>query len=229
MAQILLVDDDAPIRDIVRYALEREGHKILEAANGLEGLECFRRFQPDLLVLDIMMPEMDGTDLCREIRKSSLVPILFLSSRDEELDRILGLELGGDDYVSKPFSPRELVARVKALLRRSQPMVGPSKPVLNKIEIGQLSLDTERFQVFWQGAEVVLTVTEFGLLRTLAERPGVVFTRDQLMDHVYDDRRYVSDRTMDSHIRRLRAKLAIFGASPIETIHGLGYKFKVVQ
>jgi two-component system, OmpR family, response regulator len=222
MAKILLIDDDSGIRDVVRFALAREGFAVIEAEDGAQGLALAEREAPDLIVLDIMMPELDGTEVCRRLRRTSRVPIIFLTSRDEEIDRVLGLELGGDDYVSKPFSPRELVARVKAVLRR----MSAETPRAENAELrhGKLRLDLEGFRAFWGEDEVVLTVTEFGLLRTLAERPGKVFSRDALMDGAYALEHYVSDRTVDSHIRRVRAKFQAVGGVPVETVHGLGYK-----
>mgnify|MGYP001809652077 CR=1 FL=1 len=230
MASILLIDDDAHIRDIVRFALTREGFAVTEAADGRQGLDMAQTTAPDLILLDIMMPEMDGTEVCRRLRRDGRVPIIFLSSRDDEIDRVLGLELGGDDYVTKPFSPRELVARVKAVLRRAAPPEHPPPaapsppPPPAEIRHNRLRLDLDGFRAFWDTAEVVLTVTEFALLRTLAERPGRVMTRDALMDGAYALNHYVSDRTVDSHIRRVRAKFHAAGGTPVETVHGLGYK-----
>jgi two-component system, OmpR family, response regulator len=223
MAKILLIDDDPGIRDIVRFALVREGFAVVEAEDGAQGLALAAAEMPDLVLLDIMMPEMDGTEVCRRLRRDNRIPIIFLSSRDEEIDRVLGLELGGDDYVGKPFSPRELVARVKAVLRRMtvQAQPPPGEPELRH---GRLRLDLEGFRAFWGESEVVLTVTEFALLRTLTERPGKVFSRDALMDGAYALDHYVSDRTVDSHIRRVRAKFQAIGGVPVETVHGLGYK-----
>jgi len=222
--KILLVDDDPHIRDMVGFALRRENFVVSEAENGVEALERAASERPDLIVLDIMMPEMDGTEVCRRLRRDTRVPIIFLSSRDEEIDRVLGLELGGDDYVGKPFSPRELVARVKAVLRRVEAVAAtpPAQPA--ELRQGRLRLDLDGFRAFWDEAEVVLTVTEFALLRTLAERPGKAFSRDTLMDGAYTLDRYVSDRTIDSHIRRVRAKFQAAGGEPVETVHGLGYK-----
>ncbi|MBY6266279.1 DNA-binding response regulator [Azospirillum sp. 412522] len=225
MTKILLIDDDPHIRDIVRFALNREGFAVVEAGDGVQGLALAQKDSPDLILLDIGMPEMDGTEVCRRLRRDSRVPIIFLSSRDDEIDRILGLELGGDDYVTKPFSPRELTARVKAVLRRmvppEPPVPEPSDPVLRH---NRLRLDPEGVRAFWDETEVVLTATEFGLLRTLADRPGKVFSRDALMDGAYATERYVADRTVDSHIRRVRAKFQAVGGAPVETVHGLGYK-----
>ena len=221
---ILVVDDDPHIREVVRFALEKAGMKVVEAADGKEALEAWASVSPDLVVLDILMPEMDGTDVCRRIRASASTPIIFLSSRDDEIDRVVGLELGGDDYVTKPFSPRELVARVRAVLRRAA-AVAPERDAPHKVSThGRLKLDLDRFEASWGDEALVLTVTEFGLLRTLLGYPGKVFSRDELMDGAYSWQNIVTDRTIDSHIRRLRRKFAAVGAEPIETVHGVGYK-----
>jgi two-component system OmpR family response regulator len=222
---ILVVDDDPHIREVVRFALEKEGFSVEEAPGGSEALERFGRGGVDLVVLDILMPDLDGTEVCRKMRASSTVPIVFLSSKDEEVDRILGLELGGDDYVTKPFSPRELVARVRAVLRRSAAATGDAPPEEQGIlEHGRLRLDLDRYQVTWDGKEVVLTATEFRLLRTLLGYPGKVYSRRELMDGAYDDYTVVTDRTMDSHVRRVRRKFAEAGGDLVETVHGVGYK-----
>lgn len=226
-AVILVVDDDPRIREVVRFALRKEGLEAVEAANGVEAIAAFERIQPDAVILDILMPEMDGTEVCRALRSRSAVPILFLSSKDDEIDRILGLELGGDDYVTKPFSPRELVARVKAVLRRGPALEtsesGGSTAMPRRLRHGRLELDLDRCVAIWDGREVVLTATELGLLETLLGYPGKIYSREELMEG-YADGTFVSGRTIDSHIRRLRRKLALVGASPIETAHGIGYK-----
>ena len=219
---ILLVDDDKNLREVARYALSQAGFRVEEAANGRDALAAARAHPPDLVVLDVRMPEMDGLETCRELRKTSRVPIVFLSSADEEIDRVLGLELGGDDYLGKPFSPRELVARAKAVLRRLEPQVA-AKDVLRR---GPLALDQERFEASWNGNAVVLTITEFHLLAALLRAPGKVFTRDELISRAYGGIA-VSERTVDSHLRRVRAKLAAVGGQPIETVHGLGYRLAV--
>lgn len=219
MPSVLIVDDDPHIRAVVRFALARDGFAVSEAADGAAGLAAFRAEAPDLLILDVTMPEMDGTELCRRIRRESDVPVIFLSSRDEEIDRVLGLELGADDYVTKPFSPRELVARVRARLRRN------TAPADDALRRGALSIDAARFEAQWAGAALPLTRTEFRLLHAMARRPGIVFTREMLMHAAHDDARIVSDRTIDSHVRHLRAKLAAAGAAPIGTVQGLGYRF----
>ncbi len=226
MARILIVDDDAAIRDVVRFALARAGFDTVEAATGRAALLRFAEARPDLVVLDIMMPELDGIEVCRAIRRDSATPILFLSSRDEEVDRIVGLELGADDYLVKPFSPRELVARIKAVLRR---VAAPAAADGAALHHGRLRLELDSVQAFWDGRAVPLTATEFGILRTLIARPGRVCSRDSLMDGAYAIHKIVSDRTIDSHVRRLRAKFAAIGAEPIETMHGLGYKLSACE
>ena len=224
MNRILIVDDDAHIRDVLRYALNKEGFEIVEAENGQQALQRFESDPPDLVILDIMMPELDGISACRELRKTSQVPIIFLSSKDDEIDRILGLELGGDDYITKPFSPRELVARVRAVLRRVSETPADPPQSDHPLQHGRLKIDPYQFKVFWQDEEIVFTVTEFGLLRVLIQQPGRVFSREALMESAYDFNNVVSDRTIDSHMRRVRAKLDTVGANPIETVHGVGYK-----
>lgn len=230
LPKILIVDDDPHIREVIRFALGKASFDTVEASHGREALELFEREPPALVVLDILMPEMDGTEVCRRLRSGELgkrrVPIIFLSSKNDEIDRVLGLELGGDDYVTKPFSPRELVARVRAVLRRVGDRAEPD-PTEADGEVlvhGPLRLDVERFEADWEGKVVPLTVTEFGLLRTLMGRPGKVFTRDELMQRAYRDHVVVSDRTINSHIKRLRRKLAAVGCEPIETVHGMGYR-----
>ena len=225
MPTILIVDDDPHIREVIGFALQKAGFATVEAENGEQALARFRETCPDLVVLDIVMPELDGTDVCKALRRISAVPIVFLSSRDDEVDRIIGLELGGDDYVTNPFSPRELAARARAILRRGKGEAhDPAMPGGRELEHGRLRLDLDRYTAFWQGQEVVLTLTEFGILRTLLSHPGKVFNRDRLMDGSYQDYRVVSDRTIDSHVRRVRAKFKALGADPIETLHGIGYR-----
>ena len=223
---ILVVDDDPHLREVVAFALSQAGFQVEQASDGRAGLEQVRRSVPALIVLDIMMPELDGLELCRELRRAHEVPIVFLSSRDDEVDRILGLELGGDDYLTKPFSPRELVARVKAVLRRSRARAGPAAPASKPSEVlrrGPLRMDLELWRAWWNEHEVVLTVTEFHLLAALLRAPGKAFTRDELMTRVYEDV-VVSDRTIDSHVRHIRQKFAALGGDVIQTVHGLGYR-----
>jgi two-component system OmpR family response regulator len=219
---ILVADDEAHIRDVVQYALEREGFRVLCAADGREALARVAEGGVDLLILDILMPELDGLTVCRRLRERGPVPIIFLSSRAEEFDRILGLEIGGDDYVAKPFSPRELATRVKAVLRRA---AGPDGPPAGKVLIhDRLAMDLPRHEVRVDGQLVELTVTEFGVLQALLERPGLVLSRSQLIERVRSDDYHITERTIDTHIRRIRAKLRPHDLDPIETVHGLGYK-----
>ena len=233
---VLIVDDDPHIRDVLRYALEKEGLIVIEAENGREGVEKARQCQPDMMIMDVMMPELSGLEACRELRQTSPIPILFLSSRDSELDRVLGLELGGDDYVVKPFSPRELMARIKVMLRRldqtaaNAPGVaagqksGLSPEASGLLSYQALTLNPKTFQVRWHAADIPLTVTEFNLLQTFMQNPSRVFTRDMLSDaDIFKD--IVTERTIDSHIRRLRRKLTDAGCpQAIETVHGFGYR-----
>jgi two-component system, OmpR family, response regulator len=222
---ILVVDDDPHIRDVVRFAFEKSGMAISIAQNGKEALRQFDRNVHDLIVLDIGMPEMDGLEVCRQIRKSSDTPILFLSARDEEIDRVLGLEIGGDDYVTKPFSPRELVARVNAILRRTQNSPAPTTAAAKQMTHGGLSISPDERTVAFLGTPVSLTALEFSILRTLLARPGFVFTRELILDAAYAGNIHVADRTIDSHVRNIRAKVATAGCdSVIETVHGVGFK-----
>lgn len=223
MAHILLADDDRHIREVVRFALEQAGHTVSEASDGAEAFALFERTRFDVLVLDVVMPAEDGLSLCRRVRARSRVPILFLSSRDDEIDKILGLELGGDDYITKPFSVRELVSRVAVVLRRVT-VTDPesSRPLAH----GDLMLDTARHRCTWKGTELVLTVTEFSVLCTLVRRPGVVFSRAELVSQAYGEGYFVTERTVDSHVRRIRKKLAELEADPIETVYGVGYRLK---
>ena len=225
-AHILVVDDDAHIREVVRFALERTGYRVTEAGDGRAALAEYARAAADLVVLDILMPEMDGLEVCRELRRSGDVPILFLSSRDEELDKIIGLELGADDYVTKPFSPRELVARVKSILRRLQRPASNSATVSEIVRRGAIELDLDRHRCRYDGETIVLTVTEFGLLQSLCGMAGRVYTRDELVERAYGAGHHITDRTIDSHIRRIRQKFAAHDFDPIETVRGLGYRLR---
>jgi len=218
---ILIADDDAGIRDVLRMALEPAGFTVSVAADGQAALEMARSLSPDLVVLDIGMPEMDGLTVCREIRKGSEVSILFLTAQSDEVDRIVGLEMGADDYVSKPFSPREVVARVRAIMKRAVPASAPSV-VLRR---GVLSVDPSRHACRVGEAAVVLTSREMELLVQLMRRPDNVMSRPAIVDAVYGTNIHVSDRTMDSHLRNLRAKLAQSGCTEaIETVHGVGIR-----
>ncbi|MEM8537814.1 MAG: response regulator transcription factor [Pseudomonadota bacterium] len=218
---ILIADDDAQIRDVLRIALGQAGYAVAETGDGQAALEQARSLQPDLIILDIGMPEMDGLAVCRALRKTCEVPILFLTARADEVDRIVGLELGADDYVSKPFSPREVVARVGAILKRSQ-TAPAAPPVLRR---GVLSVDPARHLCHVGDAPVTLTAREMALLERLMARPDQVMARPQLVDAIYGTNVHVSDRTMDSHLRNLRAKLTAGGCSDaIETVHGVGIR-----
>jgi two-component system, OmpR family, response regulator len=221
--RILAVDDDLHIREVIRVALRKAGMSVVEARDGKEALARFTGEQPDLIVLDIGMPELDGLDVCRQVRKTSDVPILFLTARDEEIDRVLGLEIGGDDYVTKPFSPRELVARINAILRRVAPRDMETKPA--SLAQGALSIDPAQHIAAFAGQPLRLTAIEFGILKAFLGRPTAVFNREQLMAAAYQLNIQVSDRTIDSHIRNIRAKLAAVNCdNVIETIHGVGFK-----
>jgi len=222
MASVLVVDDDAHIREVARFALARAGHAVELAHDGEIAYTRLARGGIDLVVLDVLMPELDGFALCRRLRASGRVPIVFLSSRAEESDRVLGLDLGADDYITKPFSPRELVARVAAVLRRTAAEAVPAaRPAL---AIGNLTIDRDRHAVHVAGVELVVTATELRLLATLALHKGRVLSRGQLIATVYGDDHHISARTIDTHVRNLRAKLAAAGAPVIETVHGVGYR-----
>lgn len=225
MRKVLVVDDDSHIRDVISFALRRGGFEVVEAGDGRAAVESFERHHPDLVILDILMPELDGLDVCRALRNEASgdrnTPILFLSSKDAEEDRIEGLEVGGDDYMVKPFSPRELLARVNAHFRRREAL---ARPDAKRIAVGALDIDIEAQTVTAHGKPVTLTRTEFGLLATLAQQGGKVLDRDALMNGAYTGHRIVSDRTIDSHMRRLRAKLREAGADPIRTVYGVGFK-----
>jgi two-component system, OmpR family, response regulator ChvI len=229
-AWVALVDDEQGLRETVGFALRRAGYRVEVFEDGLAAWQALSRGLPDLAVLDILMPRMDGLELCRRLRGlSERLPILFLTSRDEELDRVLGLELGADDYLCKPFSMRELVARVRGLLRRAalaaEPAYGDEERILTA---GDLRLDLRRYRARWREVELPLTVTELTLLHALVRHPGHVKTRAQLLAEAYPDDAYVSDRTIDSHVKRLRRKLATAdpACDAIETVYGLGYRFK---
>lgn len=224
--KILIVDDEPKIVSTVRAYLEREGYQVMEANDGKKALESFRREQPDLIILDLMLPEIDGLEVCRQIRRSSDVPIIMLTARQEDADKLVGLEIGADDYVTKPFSPRELIARVKVVLRR---MRTPPSPVsTSRITLGALVVDGDRFEANCHGQLLPLTATEFRILATLARNPGKVFSRSQLLDalgEAYEG----YERTIDAHVKNLRRKLTEAsqgGDCSIITVHGVGYKFQ---
>jgi two-component system, OmpR family, response regulator ChvI len=227
---VAVVDDEQSIRETVGFALEREGYRVEAFADGAAAWDVFEQRLPDLVVLDILMPRVDGLTLCRRLRaRSDTLPIIFLTSRDEELDRVLGLELGADDYLCKPFSIRELVARVRVLFRRAALGREPrSLTAANTLRVGSLALDFDRHLARWKEAVVALTVTEFLIVAALARRPGHVRSRKQLLDEGYPHDAYVSERTVDSHIKRLRAKFTELDPTfaAIDTVHGLGYRYR---
>jgi two-component system response regulator ChvI len=228
--RVAVVDDEQSIRETVGFALQREGYEVEGYADGALAWEAFERRLPDLVVLDILMPRVDGLELCRRLRaRSDALPIIFLTSRDEELDRVLGLELGADDYLCKPFSVRELVARVRVLFRRVALVRDPgAASPASTLRLGPLTLDFDRHQARWRDRLVSLTVTEFLLLGALARRPGHVKSRKQLLEEGYPHDAYVSERTIDSHIKRLRAKFVSVDPAfeAIDTVHGVGYRYQ---
>ena len=222
---ILIADDDPHIRQLLVFALAKAGLDTIEAEDGETALAAAEVHAPDLIVLDINMPRMDGIEVCRRLRAQNDVPILFLSSRDDEIDRVLGIELGADDYVTKPFSPREVVARVMAILRRVASRPPAVAEAAKPLRYGRLTLDADGWQASWSGQPVSLTVTEFGILRTLATMPSKVFSRDAIIDRLHGPGFSITDRTIDSHIRNLRGKFARLGAEDlIETRAGIGYR-----
>ncbi len=230
MSKIALVDDDRNILTSVTMMLEAEGFEVQTYSDGQTALDAFSRVMPDMAVFDVKMPRMNGLDLLQKVRKKSMMPVIFLTSKDDEIDEVLGLRMGADDYVKKPFSQRLLVERIRALLRRQDALSGEatdSSEAGKVLERGDLRMDPLRHAVSWKGIDVALTVTEFLLLQALAQRPGFVKSRDALMDVAYDDQVYVDDRTIDSHIKRLRKKMRAaddaFGA--IETLYGIGYRY----
>ncbi len=228
--RIALVDDEDGLRETVALALRREGYRVDGYVDGKQAWENFSRELPDLVILDILMPRMDGLELCRRLRgRSEGLPILFLSSKDDEIDRVLGLELGGDDYLCKPFSMRELVARVKVLFRRLALIRnGITTGSEGRLETGRLSLDLDRFEATLDDRQLSLTVTEFRILHALVRHPGHVKTRVQLMQEAYPDDLFVGERTVDSHIKRLRRKLNRIDEAfdGIDTVYGLGYRLR---
>ena len=232
MANITLVDDDENIVASVSMALESHGHKVTAYHDGATGLDALESSPPDLAILDVKMPRMDGMEVLRRLRQTSTLPVIILTSKDEEIDEILGFNLGADDYIHKPFSQRLLIERVKALLRRSGTEAeegdSPGDVAGRAIKRGKLSMDPARHECTWEGKPVKLTVTEFLLLQALAQRPGFVKSRDNLMDAAYDDQVYVDDRTIDSHIKRMRKKFREVDPEfdAIETLYGVGYRYR---
>jgi len=237
MAKITLVDDDENIVASVSLALESHGHTVKAYYDGASGLAALENDPPDVAILDVKMPRMDGIEVLRRLRRTSDMPVIILTSKDEEIDEILGFNLGADDYMHKPFSQRLLIERVKAVLRRAGrgetdgtegPSIGAADVAARAVKRGKLTLDPARHDSLWDGKPVKLTVTEFLLLQALAQRPGFVKSRDNLMDAAYDDQVYVDDRTIDSHIKRMRKKFREVDPEfdAIETLYGVGYRYR---
>jgi len=228
-ARILVVDDETPIQTLLSYPLQKEGYDVVTAADGREALERFEEMTPDLVILDVMMPRMDGLETCRRLRARSPVPIIMLTAKSEELDKVLGLELGADDYITKPFSVREFRSRVKAALRRSR--MAPANRAQEPLQRGELRIDPEKRLVTLAGRAVQTTFVEFEILATLAHSPGRVYSRDALLARVWGDSAYRDPRTVDVHIRHLREKLEADPKSPeyIFTVRGAGYRFRDEQ
>ncbi len=230
MPTIALVDDDRNILTSVSMALEAEGYRINTYTDGVSALKGLEDNPPDIAIFDIKMPRMDGMELLRRLRQKSDLPVIFLTSKDDEIDELFGLKMGADDYIRKPFSQRLLVERVRAVLRRARNSASDSEETdkTRVIERGKLVMDADRHSCTWDGKPVTLTVTEFLILQALAQRPGIVKSRDALMDAAYDDQVYVDDRTIDSHIKRLRKKFKAVDAefNAIETLYGVGYRFR---
>ena len=233
MAKITLVDDDENIVASISLALESLGHKVKGYFDGATGLAALESDPPDLAILDVKMPRMDGMEVLRRLRQTSETPVIILTSKDEEIDEILGFNLGADDYIHKPFSQRLLIERVKAILRRAdggenEPAQAGAAAGSKAIKRGRLTLDPARHDCLWDGKPVKLTVTEFLLLQALAQRPGFVKSRDSLMDAAYDDQVYVDDRTIDSHVKRMRRKFRQVDPEfdSIETLYGVGYRYR---
>jgi two-component system phosphate regulon response regulator PhoB len=227
MKRILVIEDDRDIVELVCYNLEKEGFQIAATGDGITGLAQTKKSPPDLLILDLMLPKLSGLEICKEIRRDTVLnrlPILMLTARGEEADRVIGLELGADDYVAKPFSPRELVARVKSLLRRAEPPDLEEKP----IQVGSLHIDPSSYRVARRGKAVTLSTLEFRLLYFLASRPNKVFSRDQLLDAVWGAERFVTPRSIDVYVRRLREKIEADPERPtyLKTVRGAGYLFE---
>ena len=220
--KILVIDDEPKIVEICRDYLKAAGYEVTSAEDGLRGLAAIRRERPDLIVLDLMLPGIDGLELCRQLRRESSVPVIMLTARVDETDKLIGLELGADDYITKPFSPRELVARVRTVLRRVGGIASPEV-----LRVGDLTLDRARYVVDLPGRQETLTPTEFEILFTLASQPGRIFTRSQLLNAVHGVAFESYERAIDSHIRNLRRKLDVSENEPryIITIYGVGYKF----
>jgi two-component system, OmpR family, alkaline phosphatase synthesis response regulator PhoP len=221
---VLVIDDEKDVIEFVRYNLDKEGFDVVAASDGSSGLDIATRHKPDLVVLDLMMPGLDGLEVCRRMRgddRTRRIPVIMLTAKAAEADRIVGLELGADDYVTKPFSPRELVARVKAVLRRTNEQTEPTEVIRS----GELLIDSKRHEVTYGGQPVALTATEFRILQFLASRPGRVVSREEIIDAALGREAAIFDRTIDVHITAIRKKLGA-GGQQIETVRGFGYKFR---
>ncbi len=226
MGRILVIDDETNLRHTLGYALRQEGYDVVSAGDGEDGIALFASAAPDLVILDVMLPTMDGFEVCRRIRRTSNVPVLMLTARDTELDKVVGLEIGADDYLVKPFSMRELVARVRAMLRRSAQVPDAASPPV--IERGGLRIDVLKHRVIRDGKEITLRPKEFELLVALARSPGQVFTREQLLNTVWGFHYAGDTRTVDTHVKNLREQLGEDADAPrwIETLRGVGYRFR---
>ncbi|WP_317930170.1 response regulator [Halioxenophilus sp. WMMB6] len=226
--KVLLVEDEESLAEVMQAFLQRDSFDVEWVADGGAVLAAFERLAPDLVLLDLMLPSVDGLTLCREIRARSQVPIIMVTARIDEIDRLLGLEIGADDYICKPYSPREVVARCKAVLRRYQAM-SPLAQALPDNANSPLTLDQATLDGYWSGQALALTAVEFRLLYTMAQEPRRIFSREQLMSNIYNDHRVVNDRTIDSHITKLRRKLAAVDSEQevIRSVYGVGYKFEL--
>ena len=223
--RILVVEDDPRISEVLEYALKADGYEVQTAQRGREAAEMARKSSPGLIVLDVGLPDIDGFEVCRLVRTFSEVPVIFLTSRSDEIDRVVGLEIGGDDYVVKPFSPRELLARIKAILRRNhrpEPAAKAEDRQTTLLRYGPITIDSEKFRIHCDGREVVLTAQEFKLLELLVRHPGRVFTREQVLNRAWGEGGLVADRTIDVHVKSLRKKFGKFEF--IETVRGIGYR-----
>jgi two-component system, OmpR family, response regulator len=222
--KVLVVEDDPRISDVLDYALKADGYEVVKAERGREAIELAKRSGPALIVLDVGLPDIDGFEVCRAVRKFSDAPIIFLTSRSDEVDRVVGLEIGGDDYVVKPFSPRELLARIKAIRRRHDRTTAALAEAQSEPQLryGPITIDPEKFRVRSGGREIVLTAQEFKLLELLVRHPGRVFTREQVLNRAWGEGGLVADRTIDVHVKSLRKKFGKFDF--IETVRGIGYR-----
>lgn len=231
MSTILIIEDEPKLAQLLRDYLTAAGYETIWVDHGNDAVPAFHQHAPDLVLLDLMLPGRDGLDICRELRQEGSIPIIMLTARVEEIDRLLGLELGADDYICKPFSPREVVARVKALLRRAQTYSQQTNPEAQASSepASALLIDSNRYQASLDGQSLTLTPVEFRMLRTLASAPGVIFSRDQLLSQLYNDHRVVADRTVDSHIKNLRRKLQTIRPEEdiIRSIYGVGYRLEI--